>query len=316
MNQITHLICPISHQIFLNPVVASDGHIYELTEISLWQSTHETSPITREIINNIFYTSRRTKDEVDNYLQLYPEELNNQYKMSNNNLEIENHIKNGNYKKLLLYDNFDHKFINEEVIKKCPSYILKYIIDKCINLEASDNNGRSPIHYICRNSTPEIIKYIIDKNVNLEVEDDKKMRPIHIICRYSTPEIIKYIIDKNVDLECENIDKWRPIHIICRYSAPEMIKYIMDKNVNLECENINKWRPIHFICRYSTPEMIKYIIDKNVNLECETSDKWRPIHFICRYSTPEIIKYIIDKNVNLECETIGGYTPNIQLRSY
>jgi hypothetical protein len=48
-----------------------------------------------------------------------------------------------------------------------------------------------------------MIKYIIDKGVDLECEDnyDKKKRPIHILCEFSTPEMIKYIIDKGIKLD-------------------------------------------------------------------------------------------------------------------
>jgi ankyrin repeat protein len=74
-----------------------------------------------------------------------------------------------------------------------------------------------------------MIKYIIDKGVDLECKTMNIWRPIHFLCRHSTPEMIKYIIDKGVDLECETNYNWRPIHLICRYSTPEMIKYIIDK---------------------------------------------------------------------------------------
>jgi ankyrin repeat protein len=76
-----------------------------------------------------------------------------------------------------------------------------------------------------------MIKYIIDKNVDLECEDSDKWRPIHFICNFSTPEMIKYIIDKHVELECETIYKWRPIHFICKYSTLKMLKYIVDRGV-------------------------------------------------------------------------------------
>src|SRR5204862_6572265 len=58
-----------------------------------------------------------------------------------------------------------------------------------------------PIHLVCRYSTPEIIKYVINKNVNLECMDNRGWKPIHYICRYSTLEMIKYIINKKVDLK-------------------------------------------------------------------------------------------------------------------
>jgi ankyrin repeat protein len=45
--------------------------------------------------------------------------------------------------------------------------MIKYIIDKGVDLECVDNDGWKPIHYICRYSTPKIIKYIIDKGVDV-----------------------------------------------------------------------------------------------------------------------------------------------------
>ena len=159
------IICPISHQIFLNPVIASDGHTYELKGISLWQSIHKTSPITREIISEIFYISRHMKNEVDNYLRLYPEELNNQYEMSNDYLdnisEIKIHMKNKNYEKILSYGNFNYKFINEEIIEECPSHVLKYIINNCSNLEAS--------YYGYSN----IVKLLIELGADIHAQDDQ-----------------------------------------------------------------------------------------------------------------------------------------------
>ena len=39
-----------------------------------------------------------------------------------------------------------------------------------------------------------MIKYIVDKGVDLECEAFNKWKPIHFICEFSTPEMIKYII--------------------------------------------------------------------------------------------------------------------------
>ena len=298
------IICPITNQIFFDPVVASDGHIYEFSQISLYLQKNNLSPITREPITKDLCKIYTMRNIIDNYLEMYPEEKDNQYKpsfsYSDNISTIKKFVKNKEYNKLLSYTNFDLKSVLE-ITANFPENIYKYIIDNCIDLECESDSTWRPIHYICRYSTPEMIKYIINKNVNLEVETENKWRPIHCICRYSTPKIIKYIIDKNVNLEAETEDKWRPIHFICRFSTPKMIKYIIDKNVDLGArEDIFGWRSIHIICKYSNLKIIKYILNRNVDLEVENNKKWRPIHYACRYSNPKMIKYIIDKNVNLE----------------
>jgi hypothetical protein len=42
------LICPITLQLFLDPVKATDGHVYERDAITRWILQHGTSPFTRQ----------------------------------------------------------------------------------------------------------------------------------------------------------------------------------------------------------------------------------------------------------------------------
>jgi len=42
------LICPITLELFLDPVKAKDGHVYEREAITRWILQHGTSPLTRE----------------------------------------------------------------------------------------------------------------------------------------------------------------------------------------------------------------------------------------------------------------------------
>ena len=271
MSLLNSIICPITHQIFYNPVTIDDGYTYEKQAIEKWLENNKTSPMTkRNIITNQFTTNIVIRTFVENYMLENPDKKDEQYK--------EEVIKNN-----FVWDDF-----NKLTIPKQKEYL-----DNCIDLECKDNKGWKPIHLICKFSTPEMIKYIIDKNVDLEYEGKKGWKPIHLICRFSTPVMIKYIIDKNVDLECVTNDGWKPIHFICRYSSPKIIKYIIDKNVELECVTNDGWKPIHLICRYSSPKIIKYIIDKNVELECVTNEGWKLIHFICRYQTSDIISYAL-----------------------
>lgn len=42
------LICPITLQVFRDPVIAADGHVYEREAITQWIREHGTSPLTRQ----------------------------------------------------------------------------------------------------------------------------------------------------------------------------------------------------------------------------------------------------------------------------
>ena len=156
------------------------------------------------------------------------------------------------------WNNYIH--LPESIQKK--NYLETIDFNKKVNfgvdLGISDTfDNWYPIHWICYHESFEIIKYVIDKGIDLEKTSSKGWRPIHFICNKSNCEssvqfdIIKYIINKGIDIEAETNDGWRPIHFIgCKYSTPEIIKYFIDKKVNLKGETndgyyINKQKLIN-----------------------------------------------------------------------
>jgi hypothetical protein len=276
------IYCPISREIFLEPVLIQSGYTFEKEYIDKWFKNNNTCPLTRKIIDKQYYLNLVLKNIICDFLEKYPEYKNDQYKL-NINIDYDK-INNADIDYLILYIelykilNIDFIKINENIFKN--DKMMDIIIDN------------------------------LNNNNNLECENINKWRPIHLICNYSTENIINKILqiylDKNLDLEYENIYKWRPIHFICCFSTENMINKILDiyleKNLDLECEDIDKWKSIHYICCFSTENMINKILqiylDKNLNLECETNNKWKPIHFICRYSTENMINKII----NIYCQ--------------
>lgn len=46
------MVCPITHDVFRDPVVASDGHTYERSAIERWLGTANTSPVTNETLRD------------------------------------------------------------------------------------------------------------------------------------------------------------------------------------------------------------------------------------------------------------------------
>ena len=43
-------LCPISHVLMIDPVFTADGHTYERSMIATWLATHDTSPLTNEVL--------------------------------------------------------------------------------------------------------------------------------------------------------------------------------------------------------------------------------------------------------------------------
>jgi ankyrin repeat protein len=126
----------------------------------------------------------------------------NEYKIKKNNLElkIEKIKEKRDLEEIMKYNintNFLEKIYKKKIIKN--DLLMIIIINNFINLEEEYKKYKwRPIHFICRYSTEKMIKYIIEKEINLKCETKCGWRPIYLICNYSTLEMIKYVIEKMI----------------------------------------------------------------------------------------------------------------------
>lgn len=70
-------ICPLSHDIFLDPVIADDGYTYEKTEVIKVQ----ISPMTRQPLSGQLFPNLALKSIIRDFLEKYPELKEEQYKI-------------------------------------------------------------------------------------------------------------------------------------------------------------------------------------------------------------------------------------------
>ncbi len=83
-DQMSDYRCPITLQIFQEPVVASDGNTYEKTAILNWFKTNNTSPITRAILDGKFHSNniivKKIKEHENKDQSLYMEKFQFDFK--------------------------------------------------------------------------------------------------------------------------------------------------------------------------------------------------------------------------------------------
>jgi len=231
MTELKDIICPITQQIFREPVVVSDGHIYEEYAIRKWIIEHETSPMTREVLSNKFYKCMYIKQIVSKFIKdneklkddMYPSIL-----MTN---DI-NHL----FRDYELFDRIDlSDFSHDQLMVICKTMTTR-MINKITDLELIYHIGYKLIHYMVENNSNfDTIKYLIDKGVDLESTSHNNVRPIHIACYSSNIDVINYLVEKGVSLETAT-GKLSIIQYSCGYCEPKVLKYWIKNGIKLNHE--------------------------------------------------------------------------------
>lgn len=270
-------ICPLTNKLFWEPVVGSDGIVYERMEIKkiIDGKKPSPSPISNQILSKQLYPLLFLAEDIKNFIETNPAARSDQYKpYYKDNIEtIKTAIKNQDYLILKMYLEYDvgdmyKNGILIKLLQECPDNILVYIFDNMIGIEYKTKEGWQLVHLICRYCSEHSIQYMLQlKFFNLEIPTVKEeLRPIHILCQYSTSEIIKHaFIDLKLNLEVETKDGWRPIHYVCCYGTLDSIQNIIEQNVALN-SYIKKYNGSDV--RYNASDLLKF----NANLDKDETE--------------------------------------------
>lgn len=71
----SEMCCPITLMLFREPVIASDGFIYEADSMKALVKNRQVSPITREVLKGEYYPARQKKSEVMGFRETRAEAL-------------------------------------------------------------------------------------------------------------------------------------------------------------------------------------------------------------------------------------------------
>lgn len=221
------LLCPISHYILLDPVIAEDGFTYEKEEINKWFTKSSTSPLTRQSIGKSLRPNQLAKTLISNMLEKNPE-----------------------------YKEFQHEvFYTFDIIlaKKEYDLILKRTdfmpneFDAILTLPFDINLEKYIIHmyksYKVTSDTLNIKNDIILKNI------------------FKYENVVKYYIDTKRKLSCYNSNYYSngtSSVIIMNGSVDQIMYYIETNKLNLpiNLENIKELINKNYL------SILKYLVEK------------------------------------------------------
>lgn len=331
---IRDICCPITNQIFLDPVLAHDGFTYEKDAIKKWLGKNDTSPMTGLQIDNLtFIENILIKNTITNFIDKDPNLKKQQYQKEKEictfNFVIESilekcldidTIESIIDLKDVDYNKFKKVFLNynniNELIKKIDKNEFSVIIDS-----GGENYVRIINLVIHQKCDIDIIKYVMDNTPNIDyVNNCDRTILDRIIVNNNVTEIVEYLFKKstNFNIFSNVMDKHNVFVELCKMSNTN--KYIHDCLVLMINNNLEYFRQkcgtsingdlyIHNVCQFGTKEIME-LLYAGSNFNCENNmpktifesksrDGKTCMEIACEHLNLQIIEYLLDKDVDL-----------------
>ncbi len=316
--------CLICMQLFMNPVISSDGNVYCETCIIEWNKKNDKSPlgtlkntkwIKCPLLNRLYMSMQiigdlnllkligtpefecEDKEDATIIMNMIDSEYYEQKSKNNNNININNL--------------FINVFANSALINS----IIDFLADTWIG-----RNGIDVPCYVLKYGSMKSIHFMMNKNIKFIDDSLKKMNCVNLLNEivnlneksrfncfdsYGMIKLIDFILNF-VDLENEkgiirNIFSKNNCFVSNdQLKIIELITKKLSKEV-LEITDEKKMAPIHYLCSNShnmfsqdQANAVRNLIECKVDLNQVDSEGKKPINYVCENSGSEVIKVLLN----------------------
>lgn len=120
--------------------------------------------------------------------------------------------------------------------------MVKYLVNKKIDLNSRSNLNRTPLHYACQSGYFDIVSLLLESNSDVNASDFLEMTPLHMCAEKNNNQIAR-LLCKSKNIKLDKYDKFnRTSYSIAKSNKNhELVKILED--LKQEIKNENKYEP-------------------------------------------------------------------------
>ncbi|XP_019860059.1 PREDICTED: transient receptor potential cation channel subfamily A member 1 homolog isoform X2 [Amphimedon queenslandica] len=171
---------------------------------------------------------------------------------------------------------------------------------------ATDNDGRTPLHYACEGDDKRIVQFLILKCAGCLVSDLNEIEEVKIPNDPDVQSKVKGYIN------CTDTLKDTPLNIACFKGHTEIVKLLLEHGADFNVTN-NKGQgrtPLGIACVQGHTEVVKLLLKHKADFNDVTDDNGNtPLSNACKPGHMEIVELLLEHGANSNVTNNKGYTP-------
>jgi ankyrin repeat protein len=203
------------------------------------------------------------------------------------------------------------KFVDNTKLMSSIKYghleIVKFLVNEGVDVNAEDDDGKTPLIYSIELGHLEIVKFLVDKGADVNAKDDDGNTALIYSSEGGHLEIVKFLVSKGADVNAKDSVGNTPL-MIC--SDLEIVKFLVDKGADVNVRDDYGNTTLIQSIKYGDPlEIVKFLVSKGLDVNAENSHGNTALMYSSEKGRLEIVKFLVSKGANVNAKNIVGNTP-------
>ncbi|GAP93412.1 putative beta transducin-like protein [Rosellinia necatrix] len=182
-----------------------------------------------------------------------------------------------------------------------------------ISIDIATRDGRSLINLAACGGHGRIVQTLLILGADIEATDNNGCSPLISSCRYGHIDVARLLLDHGANIEASDNDGWSPLIFSCCYGHTDVARLLLDNGANIEATNNNGWSPLVYTCRNGYTDIVGLLLDKGAVMDYYPQTQWhlgRQVALIhaTRCGHKETVQLLLHRGANKYLTDEGGST--------
>ncbi|CAB0041031.1 unnamed protein product [Trichogramma brassicae] len=190
-------------------------------------------------------------------------------------------------------------------------------VHQTIDIHVLNKLGQTPLHLALDHENMKVAEMLLQRGVNPNSADNNGMTPLHYICTRGKSSNIFYLFfeindanNRTVNIDARNKWGYTPLHLALTHGREMMAAFLLNRGANLSLvANKDGLTPLHVICRGGNDDESVHFLkiffeindEKNQLVQIEVRDNLgrTPLQLAIENLMPNVIDLLLDRGADL-----------------
>ena len=192
--------------------------------------------------------------------------------------------------------------------------VKKYLNDGSVNVNGTDRDGWTALHYACSKGYGDIAELLLDHGADIDARSYyNDTTPLHFACLYDHASTTKLLLDRGCAVNSVRYDGETALHTACRLGSMECVKELLAHGADTTVKDNNGKTPLDVAKRSKNQSIIDLVMEHEKRSEKSLMDSIQSVQIVSELtstikaqasSTEERILSRVEAIISRRCEEL------------